>query len=81
MKKSLSKRAGSSFVLNSKREEPVDPKVERDQPWNQTLTDDQYRYYYTMARSIAYLIVGNQFEAEFVADKTLDELWKREKPP
>jgi RNA polymerase sigma factor (sigma-70 family) len=79
MKKSLSKRAGSSLALN--KEQPVELKIGRDRPWNQGLTDGQYRSYWMIAQNIAYLIVGNQYEAELVADKVMDELWKREQPP
>ncbi len=81
MRKSLSNPTGLPLALNIKKGQPVDSIGERDQAWNVGISQDQYAYYYNIAENIAYLILGHYHEAEIVADKALDELWRRECPP
>src|SRR5712691_973210 len=81
MRKSLSNPTGSFPALSIKKEQPVDSIRERDQTWNVGISQDQYAYHYNIAENIAYLILGHQHEAEIVADKTMDELWKHGHPP
>jgi RNA polymerase sigma factor (sigma-70 family) len=79
VRRSLSRPIGSFPAPN--KEEPVELMLERDRVWLDGLTADQYRYYYEMALNRAFLIVGNSYEAEVVADKVMDELREGENPP
>lgn len=81
MRKSLSNPTGSSSALNRKEDQPVGTIEERDQPWDQGLTLDQYGRYYRVTWNVAYLIVGYPDEADIIANKVMDSLWKRHTPP
>lgn len=76
----LSQPAGSSPAPNTEKE-PATRGRERDRAWNDALTYDQYQHYYKVAWNVAYLTVGNAYEADVVADKVMDELQRREQPP
>jgi RNA polymerase sigma factor (sigma-70 family) len=77
---SLPQPTGSSPAPNSEKD-PAARGRERDQAWNDALTYDQYQHYYGFAWNVAYLTVGNAYEADVVTDKVMDELQRREQPP
>lgn len=54
---------------------------ERDQPWFESVTDQECRDFHREAWSEAYIFVGNDYEAEEIADVVIDELYRIPRPP
>jgi RNA polymerase sigma factor (sigma-70 family) len=55
--------------------------VEREQPWYEQLTDEEYQFYYNKMWSRAYLALGSENEADAVIDQVIDEVWQYKEPP
>jgi len=61
-------------------QEPEVPIQERDQPWFESLTEEQYKYYRQEAWSVAYVFLGQRYVAEEIADAVIGELYQIQKP-
>jgi RNA polymerase sigma factor (sigma-70 family) len=80
MRRSLSNPTGS-FLAPTDEKQPVILVEERDQPWYEGISPNQYDEYRQLAWNVALMIVGYPDEAEEVAGKTMYEIERRKHPP